>query len=106
MLDLKKLQQMQRELQERMESMQENLGHERVEGVAGGGMVKVIVNGRFEVVDVQINPEAVDPDDVEMLQDLFVAAANAAIAQARELSQQNMAKIMPAGMGGLPGLPF
>jgi DNA-binding YbaB/EbfC family protein len=106
MFDLKKLQKMQAELQEKMTSMQDELAQKQVEGSAGGGMVKVIATGSQEIVDVKIDPEAVDPDDIEMLQDLFVAAANAALAKAKELSQDSMSKIMPGGMGGLPGMPF
>ena len=106
MFDLKKLQQMQAELQDKMSSMQDDLAEQKVEGSSGGGMVKVIATGSQEIVDVQIDPEAVDPDDIEMLQDLFVAAANAALEKAKALSQDSMSKIMPGGMGNLPGMPF
>jgi DNA-binding YbaB/EbfC family protein len=106
MFDLKKLQKMQAELQEKMATMQDDLAEQQVEGSSGGGMVKVIATGSQEIVDVKIDPEAVDPDDIEMLQDLFVAAANAALAKAKDLSQDSMSKIMPGGMGGLPGMPF
>jgi DNA-binding YbaB/EbfC family protein len=105
MFDMKKLQRMQKDLQEKMSSMQDELADQRVEGTAGGGMVKVAVTGNQEIVEVTINPEAVDPEDVEMLQDLFIAAANQAIEKSKELSQQSMSKVMPGGTG-IPGMPF
>jgi len=105
MFDLKKLQKMQRELQERMSSMQDDLSSQRVEGSSGGGMVVATVTGTQELVDLKIDPEAVDAEDIEMLQDLIIAACNDALEKARELSQQSMSKIMPGG-ANLPGLPF
>lgn len=105
MFDFKKLQKMQKEMQDKMSTMQDELGKQQVEGVAGGGMVKVIVTGNQEVVDVKIDPQAVDPEDIEMLQDLIVAAANAAMEKAKALSQKSLSSIMPAGVN-LPGLPF
>lgn len=105
MFDMKKLQRMQKEMQDKMASMQDDLASERVEGTSGGGMVKFIVTGNQEVIDVEIDPEAVDPDDIEMLQDLIVAAANTAIEKSKSLSQDSMSKILPSGMN-LPGLSF
>ena len=61
-------------MQKKMAEAQEELGEKKIEGTAGGGMVTVIVTGHKEVVDVQIKPEAVDPDDIEMLQDLSVCS--------------------------------
>ncbi|MDQ1143367.1 DNA-binding YbaB/EbfC family protein [Bacillus sp. SORGH_AS 510] len=77
-------------MQKKMAEAQEELGQKQIEGTAGGGMVKVIVTGHKEVVDVQIKPEAVDPDDVEMLQDLVLAAVNDALKKAEELSNNTM----------------
>lgn len=71
---------------------QEKLKEERVEGTAGGGMVTVTVTGHKEVVDVVIKEEAVDPDDIEMLQDLVIAATNEAMNKADELSQERLGK--------------
>ncbi len=105
MFDLKKLQKMQKELQDKMSTLQEDLGSQRVEGSSGGGMVKVVVSGNQEIVDLQIAKDAVDPEDVEMLQDLVVAAVNQAMAKAKDLSQQSYQKLMPGGTG-IPGLPF
>jgi nucleoid-associated protein EbfC len=93
-------------LQKQMLELQEELSKKTVEGSSGGGMVKVIANGRQEILSVKIDPEVVDPQDIELLEDLIVAA----IANARENSQTmmeaEMGKIMPGGMGGLgiPGL--
>ena len=98
------------QLQKRMDQLQEELAEKRVEGTAGGGMVTVVVNGKQELVDIKIDPEVVNPDDVEILEDLIVAAANQAREKAQELAQEEMRKItgglMPPGMGGMkiPGL--
>jgi len=101
MFDMKQLQKMQKELHERMERMQEDLKGQTVEGSAGGGMVNVVVNGNQEILSLTIKPEAVDPDDLEMLQDLVVAAVNNAIEKSKELNQGEMSKI--TGGIKLPG---
>lgn len=75
-----------------MEQEQEKLKEERVEGTAGGGMVTVTVTGHKEVIDVQIKEDAVDPDDVEMLQDLVLAATNEAMNKADKLTQERLGK--------------
>ncbi|MCM3768807.1 YbaB/EbfC family nucleoid-associated protein [Neobacillus niacini] len=77
-------------MQKKMAEAQEQLGQEKIEGTAGGGIVTVVVTGHKEVIDVQIKPEAVDPDDVEMLQDLVLAAVNDALKKADELSNSTM----------------
>jgi len=98
------------ELQKKMEQLQDELMEKRVEGSAGGGMVTAIVNGRGEMVDLKIDPEAVDPADVEILEDLIVAAVNQAREKAQQLAQEEMRKItggmLPQGLGGIkiPGL--
>ena len=98
------------QLQKKMEQLQDELLEKRVEGSAGGGMVTVVVNGKGEMVDVKIDPEAVDPGDVEILEDLIVAAVNQAREKAQQLAQEEMHKItggiIPQGLGGLklPGL--
>ncbi len=96
---LKQLQQM----QARMTKIQEELGEKTVVGTAGGGMVEVTVNGHQKVLDVRIKPEVVDPTDVEMLQDLVLAACNEALEKARELAAKEMGAVT-AGMGLPPGL--
>lgn len=84
-------------LQEQMKQAQEEIKTTEVEGSAGGGMVMVTMTGDKRVTAVSIKPEAVDPDDVEMLEDLVAAAFNAACDKADELS----ASLMPAGVGGM-----
>jgi len=93
-------------MQAKMEKIQAELEEERLEGSAGGGMVKVICNGKQDVVGIEIDPEVVDPAEVDMLQDLIVAA----ISQARQKAQEVQAERMASLTGGLsiPGLnlPF
>lgn len=89
-------------MQEEMEKVQSELEDKTVEATAGGGMVTVTANGKKEIVSLKINPEAVDPEDVETLEDLVTVAVNDAIKQADEM----MAEGMSAVTGGLsiPGL--
>lgn len=99
---LKQVQQMQAE----MMKAQEELKNETVEASAGGGMVSIKVGGDLELREVKIDPSAVDPDDVEMLQDLVLAATNEALRSAQELaaSRMNQATGGLGGAGGLGGL--
>ena len=85
---MKQMQKMQKE----MAQEQEKLKEERVAGTAGGGMATVTVTGHKEVVDVEIKEEAVDPEDIEMLQDLVLAATNEAMNKSDELTQQRLGK--------------
>jgi len=86
-----------------MEKIQEEAAAKRVEGTAGGGMVTVVCNGRGEVVEVKIDREVAGPDDLDMLQDLVVAAANDALRKSRELLAQEMGRLT-GGLGLPPGL--
>lgn len=92
-------------MQARMMEIQEQLAEERVEGTAGGGMVKAVANGKQEIVEITIDKEVVDPEDIEMLQDLIVAAVNQAQKAAAELAAERMAEVTGGlnipGMGGL-----
>jgi DNA-binding YbaB/EbfC family protein len=90
------------QMQARMAKMQEEVGKRTVEAAAGGGMVKVVANGRQEILDLVLEPEVVDPDDIEMLQDLILAAVNEALRQAQAMMTDEMSKLT----GGLkiPGL--
>jgi DNA-binding YbaB/EbfC family protein len=97
----KQLQQMQA-MQRRMEEMQAELETKEVEATAGGGAVSITVNGKKEIVKVSIKPEVVDPDDVEMLQDLIMVAANEALRQVEEMSQNEMGKL--TGGLSIPGI--
>ena len=102
MFDLKQIQKMQKELQDRMAQVQGDLKNQEVEGSAGGGMVVARANGDRELVDLQINKDVVDPDDVEMLQDLVIAAVNNAMEQAKALNETEMSKV--TGGIKIPGL--
>ena len=104
MLDLKKFQKMSKDLQAGMETMKDELATKTVEGSAGGGAVHVTVNGNQELVEIKIKPEAVDPQDVEMLQDLIIAAVNQAVEKSKEI-QQDRINQLTGGMK-LPNLPF
>ncbi|MEJ2041586.1 MAG: YbaB/EbfC family nucleoid-associated protein [Desulfosarcinaceae bacterium] len=89
-------------LQSKMLKLQEELAERTVETTAGGGMVKVVANGRNQVLSLTIDKEAVDPDDVEMLQDLVLAAVNDALAKAQEMVAGEMGKL--TGGFNLPGM--
>lgn len=86
----------------RMDELQEKLGKLRVEGVAGGGMVKVTLNGHQKVIGVKLDPEVVQSDDCEMLEDLVAAAVNQAIEKSRTAATDEMGRLMNAE-GGMPG---
>ena len=102
MFDMKQIQKMQKELQERMARIQEEMKTKTVEAASGGGMVTAVVNGNQELISVKIKPEAVDEDDLEMLEDLVVAAVNQAMEKAKALNESEMSGLT----GGLkiPGL--
>ena len=93
-------QRMQRQMQEKMEKAEEELNNAEIGGTAGGGMVSVVVDGHKNVRSISIKPEAVDPEDVEMLEDMIVAALNEANSKADELSES----LKGDGLGGLGGL--
>lgn len=93
-------------MQKQMEESTKELEEKEVTGTAGGGVVEVTVSGKKEVTKVKIDPEAVDPDDVEMLEDLIMAATNEAFRKIEEISAEAMSKIT-GGLGGLGGgFPF
>lgn len=97
----KQLAQMQA-MQRKMESVQAELEEKEISATAGGGAVSVTVNGKHEICKVEIKPDVVDPDDVEMLQDLIMVAANEAMRQIHELSESEMGKL--TGGLSIPGL--
>ena len=90
------------QLQSKMAKMQEELAQKTVEASAGGGMVKVIANGKQQIVSLEIEKEVVDPEDVDMLQDLVLAAVNDALARAQEMVSSEMGKL--TGGLNIPGL--
>ena len=96
------LQRMAQQMQQEMLRVQTELEAEQVDGSAGGGVVKAVVTGKQELVSITIDPSVVDPGDVDMLQDLVVAAVNDALRASRELAEQKMAAVT----GGLriPGM--
>jgi DNA-binding YbaB/EbfC family protein len=98
---MKMMKQMQK-MQAEMGRIQEELSQQEIEATAGGGMVKAVVSGQQELKRVEINPDAVDPDDVELLQDMVVAAVNEALRQSQELAAKKMGAL--TGGLGLPGL--
>ncbi|NMO97926.1 YbaB/EbfC family nucleoid-associated protein [Paenibacillus lemnae] len=91
-----------KKMQEQMMKAQEELAGKTVEGTSGGGVVTVTVSGHKQIQSINIKPEAVDPDDVEMLQDLILTAVNDALAKAEELANSDMGKF--TGGMKIPGL--
>ncbi len=91
-------------LQQQMEKLQEEVARKKVEATAGGGMITVEANGRQELVSIKVDPEVVNRDDVQMLEDLVLAACNEALRKSREMVQQELGKLT----GGLkiPGMGF
>lgn len=89
-------------LQAQMLRLQEEMADKTVETSAGGGMIKVIANGRQQILSIQIEKEVVDPEDVEMLQDLMLAAVNDALQKSQEMVSAEMSKL--TGGLNIPGL--
>lgn len=90
------------QMQQKMLKMQEEMAERTVEASVGGGMVTVVANGRSEVISVKIEPQAVDPDDIEMLEDLVLAGVNEALRKAQEMMANEMTKL--TGGMKIPGL--
>ncbi|MCK5833922.1 YbaB/EbfC family nucleoid-associated protein [bacterium] len=97
----KMLKQMQK-LQEEMARVQEELAGREITHSSGGGVVTATVNGKQELIDIKIAPESVDTKDIEMLEDMIIAAVNGAISESLKMAQEEMAKV--AGLGGIPGM--
>ena len=91
-----------KKMQQELERIQSELALMTVEASAGGGMVTVVVNGRHELLSIKIEKEVVDPGDIEMLQDLILAAVNEGFAKAQEMIKEEMAKV--TGGISIPGL--
>jgi DNA-binding YbaB/EbfC family protein len=102
-MDMNKILQQAAKMQEELAKAQEELAHETVEATAGGGMVTVKANGARQIVEIRIAPEAIDPDDPEMLADMILAAVNEALRSAESLMEARLGGMM-GGLGGL-GLP-
>jgi DNA-binding YbaB/EbfC family protein len=95
---MKQAQRMQRQMQEQQEKLESQEFH----ATSGGGAVEVTVSGKKEITKIKIDPEAVDPDDVEMLEDMIMAAANEALRQCDAAAQEQMSRLT-GGLGGLGG---
>jgi nucleoid-associated protein EbfC len=91
-----------KKMQEKIASIQAELESKTVEATAGGGMVTVVVNGKFEILSLKIDKEVVNPEDVDMLEDLIMAAVNEGIRKAQEMATAEMSKI--TGGFNIPGL--
>ncbi len=90
-------------LQEDMARAQEELGSLIVEASSGGGVVTVKATGKQEIIEIKIDPDVIDPQDAEMLEDLIVAAVNQALQKARDAAEEKMQSVAGGLMGGLPG---
>ena len=101
-MDPRMLQKQVQQMQQKMAKMQEDLANERVTGSAGGGAVTIEMNGHHEVTNVTIDPDAANPEDVEMLQDMILTAFNEALQNAQDLAQQKMGAI--TGGLNIPGM--
>ena len=101
-MNMNKLMKQAQQMQAKVTKMQEELEQKTIETSAGGGVVKVVVNGKQELLDIQIDPSAVDPDDVEMLEDLILAAVNEGMRKVSDMVNQEMSKI--TGGMNIPGM--
>jgi nucleoid-associated protein EbfC len=108
MPNLGKLMKEAQQMGEKMKKMEEELANEQVEASSGGGMVTATVTGSGDVLKIQISPEVVDPEDVEMLEDLVITAIREALEKAQAIREEKMGDVMPGNLGGMkmPGLPF
>jgi DNA-binding YbaB/EbfC family protein len=91
------------QLQVKMAKLQEELAEKKVEASSGGGMVTVVVNGRQEIVSMNIDPEVINPDDAEMLQDLIQAAVNDGLSKAKSMASEEMSRL--TGGLNIPSIP-
>ncbi len=104
-MDLNKLMKQAQEMQDQMAKAQEELKNETVEASAGGGMVTVKATGALEIIEIKIAPEAIDPDDPDLLADMVLAAVNEALRSAQSLVESKLGSAMGGLQGlGLPGL--
>ncbi len=100
--DFGKMMKQAQKMQEQMMRVQDELAAKTVEATAGGGMITAVVNGKHELVSLKIEKEVVDPEDIEMLQDLVVAAVNEGVRRAQEMAAEEMSKV--TGGLNIPGL--
>ena len=103
-MNIQKMMKQAQKMQAEMQKAQEELGQRIVEATAGGGKITVTANGAGDVLSIKISKDVVDPNDVEMLEDLILTGVQKAIEEGRALMQAEMGKIT-GGMGGMPGMP-
>ena len=103
-LDMNKMLREAQKMQEQLAQAQESAASEIVEASAGGGMVAVKANGAGDILELIIDPRAIDPDDPELLADMVLAAVNEALRSARALMESKMSGLIPGDLGGLGGL--
>ncbi|WP_027339725.1 YbaB/EbfC family nucleoid-associated protein [Halonatronum saccharophilum] len=101
-MNMNKMMKQVQKMQGQMAKMQEELADKTVDATVGGGVVTVTANGKQEIVDIKIDPDAIDPDDVEMLEDLILAATNEALRKMQEMTNKEMGKL--TGGMNIPGL--
>jgi DNA-binding YbaB/EbfC family protein len=101
--DMGNLMKQAQQLQVKMAKLQEELAEKKVEASSGGGMVTVVVNGRQEIVSMNIDPEVINPDDAEMLQDLIQAAVNDGLSKAKSMASEEMSRL--TGGLNIPSIP-
>lgn len=113
-MDMRKMMRQAQQMQKEFAKAQEEISSMTHEGTAGGGMVKVVATGDLKITSVTIDPDAVDPEDVEMLQDMIAAATNEALRGISDMTAQRMNAVTGGmsgmggglpGMGGMPGMP-
>lgn len=100
--DMNQLMKQAQEMQKKMLRIQEELAEEKIEETAGGGSIRVVVNGQQEILELKINPEAVNPDDVEILEDMILVALRNALTKSVELQKKRMQEA--TGGMNLPGI--
>jgi nucleoid-associated protein EbfC len=93
-------------MQEKMGEVQAQLENKTITAESGGGMVKVTANGRQQIVKIEMEKEVVDPEDIEMLEDLIVAAVNKALEESNAMAQEEMAKVTSGMLPNIPGMKF
>lgn len=104
--DMQNLMKQVQKMQEKMGEVQAQLENKTVTAESGGGMVKVTANGRQQIVKIEIEKEVVDPEDIEMLEDLVVAAVNKALEESNTMAQEEMSKVTSGMMPNIPGMKF
>lgn len=101
-MDMKFLMKQAQDMQKKMEAIKEELAQKEIKVTSGGGMVELIINGQQEIKEIRIEPDIIDPEDKEMLEDLVLAAVNEGIRQSKEMVNEEMSKL--TGGINLPGM--